>query len=275
MEGYIDSEKTVFAFNIWDINSAKAVIDAACNTNNNIILQTSASIYKKIDVESIQRFVKYYSEKNNIKVWLHLDHCKDIDMIKEAIDKKYDSIMIDASDMELEKNINIINRVVDIAHKKNVLVESELGQIKGVEDNISYNGDSVVQYKEIDTFLKNANMDMVAVAFGNAHGIYKGTPKLNYDIVRYVTDKTNRPFVVHGGSGMSDEILKKLISINGVKKINISTDIKLAYREGILTAIKNGTFDKQGFQAVSVENDINNAIAKVAEAKLRLLDGKC
>ena len=127
----------------------------------------------------------------------------------------------------------------------------------------------------IDTFLKNANMDMVAVAFGNAHGIYKGTPKLNYDIVRYVTDKTNRPFVVHGGSGMSDEILKKLISINGVKKINISTDIKLAYREGILTAIKNGTFDKQGFQAVSVENDINNAIAKVAEAKLRLLDGKC
>ena len=69
--------------------------------------------------------------------------------------------------------------------------------------------------------------------------------------------------------------LKKLISINGVKKINISTDIKLAYREGILTAIKNGTFDKQGFQAVSVENDINNAIAKVAEAKLRLLDGKC
>ena len=208
MEGYIDSEKTVFAFNIWDINSAKAVIDAACNTNNNIILQTSASIYKKIDVESIQRFVKYYSEKNNIKVWLHLDHCKDIDMIKEAIDKKYDSIMIDASDMELEKNINIINRVVDIAHKKNVLVEAELGQIKGVEDNISYNGDSVVQYKEIDTFLKNANMDMVAVAFGNAHGIYKGTPKLKYDIVRYVTVKTNRPFVVHGGSGMSDVILK-------------------------------------------------------------------
>lgn len=204
-----------------------------------------------------------------------MDHCKDIDVIKDAIDKKYDSVMIDASDMELEKNINIINRVVDIAHKKNVLVEAELGQIKGVEDNISYNGDSVVQYKEIDTFLKNANMDMIAVAFGNAHGIYKGTPKLNYDIVRYVTDKTNRPFVVHGGSGMSDEILKKLISINGVKKINISTDIKLAYREGILTAIKNGTFDKEGFQAVSVENDINNAIAKVAEAKLRLLDGKC
>ena len=106
MEGYIDSEKTVFAFNIWDINSAKAVIDAACNTNNNIILQTSASIYKKIDVESIQRFVKYYSEKNNIKVWLHLDHCKDIDMIKEAIDKIHkEAKMIHSNDDQLFKKV--------------------------------------------------------------------------------------------------------------------------------------------------------------------------
>lgn len=275
MEGYIDSEKTVFAFNIWDINSAKAVIDAACNTNNNIILQTSASIYKKIDVESIQRFVKYYSDRNNIKAWLHLDHCKDINMINDAINKKYDSVMIDASDTELNKNIDIINRIVDIAHKKNILVEAELGQIKGVEDNIYYDCDSMVQYKDIDAFLENANMDMVAVAFGNAHGVYKGTPNLNYDIVRYVTGKTDRPFVVHGGSGMSDEILKKLISINGVKKINISTDVKLAYRDGILDSIKKGTFDKKGFQAVAVENNIHEAIVKMAEAKLRLLDGIC
>lgn len=124
----------------------------------------------------------------------------------------------------------------------------------------------------IDTFLSETDADMVAVAFGNAHGIYKGNPKLDYNIVKYVTDRTDRPFVVHGGSGMSDEIIKRLVQIKGVKKINISTDVKVAYREGILNSIENGNFDRDGFQAIKVENDIHNMIEKMATDKMKLLD---
>ena len=203
MKNYIGNE-IVFAFNIWDINSAKAIIDAAAVLKKNVILQTSVSIYKKVDVSFIRYFITEYAKAKNINAWLHLDHCKDEGIIKDAIDNGYDSIMIDASSMDLQNNIKITNQIAKIAHNKNVVVEAELGQIKGTEDDIECSGETKVRLEEIDTFLSETNADMVAVAFGNAHGIYKGNPKLDYNIVKYVTDRTDRPFVVHGGSGMSE-----------------------------------------------------------------------
>lgn len=271
MKNYIGNE-IVFAFNIWDINSAKAIIDAAAVLKKNVILQTSVSIYKKVDVSFIRYFITEYAKAKNINAWLHLDHCKDEGIIKDAIDNGYDSIMIDASSMDLQNNIKITNQIAKIAHNKNVVVEAELGQIKGTEDDIECSGETKVRLEEIDTFLSETDADMVAVAFGNAHGIYKGNPKLDYNIVKYVTDRTDRPFVVHGGSGMSDEIIKRLVQIKGVKKINISTDVKVAYREGILNSIENGNFDRDGFQAIKVENDIHNMIEKMAADKMKLLD---
>lgn len=272
MNGYINSENVMFAFNIWDINSAKAVLDAAANLHKDVILQTSSSIYGKIDIETIRYFVSYYSKKNAIQAWLHLDHCKDIDIIQDAIDKGYNSVMIDASEKSLDDNIKITNKVIEMAHGKKVLVEAEIGQIKGVEDEIECSKSSKVKYREIDYFIKNTDVDMLAVAFGNAHGVYKGTPELDYDIVRYVTKNTGIPFVVHGGSGMSDEILKKLISIQGVKKINISTDLKLAYREGIMKSISSDLMKEEGFQSIKVEENIYNSIKTTAEEKMKLLN---
>lgn len=272
IKNYIENEK-VFAFNIWDVNSAKAIIDAACSVKSNVILQTSSSIYPNIDVELLRYVINFYCEKNNIKIWLHLDHCKSMEIIEDAIKVGYDSVMIDASNESLENNIDISNRVADLAHEKNVLVEAELGEIRGVEDDICCSESRKPHYDDIDIFLRNIRADMIAVAFGNAHGIYKGTPNLDYDIVKYVTSNTDKPFVVHGGSGMSDEMISKLAAIKGVGKINISTDVKYAYRTGILNSIGNGKFDKNGFQAIKVDKDIHDAIFDMAVKKMQLLKG--
>ena len=272
MKGYINNSNVIFAFNIWDVNSAKAVLEAACDLRKDVILQTSSSIYNKIDIEAIRYFISYYSKQNTIRAWLHLDHCRNIDIIQDAINKGYDSVMIDASDKSLDNNIEITNKVIEMAHEKKVLVEAELGQIRGVEDEIECDNSSKVKYREIDYFIKNVDVDMLAVAFGNAHGVYKGTPVLDYDIVRYVTENTDIPFVVHGGSGMSDDILKKLISIHGVKKINISTDLKLAYREGIMNSISSGLMEEEGFQSIKIEKEIHNSIMNIAEEKMKLLN---
>lgn len=236
-----------------------------------VILQTSSSIYNKIDIEAIRYFISYYSKQNTIRAWLHLDHCRNIDIIQDAINKGYDSVMIDASDKSLDNNIEITNKVIEMAHEKKVLVEAELGQIES-RDEIECDNSSKVKYREIDYFIKNVDVDMLAVAFGNAHGVYKGTPVLDYDIVRYVTENTDIPFVVHGGSGMSDDILKKLISIHGVKKINISTDLKLAYREGIMNSISSGLMEEEGFQSIKIEKEIHNSIMNIAEEKMKLLN---
>ncbi|MBQ6995882.1 MAG: class II fructose-bisphosphate aldolase [Lachnospiraceae bacterium] len=271
MENYLSNEKTIFAFNIWDINSAKAVIDVAADVNKNIILQTSSSIFQSMPKRQMRDFVSSYSVDKKIKVWLHLDHCKKEELIKEAIKFGWDSVMIDVSDKELSENIRITNEITAYAHDQKVLVEAEVGRVKGVEDDVDGRDGAVASMQDITRFLEETNIDMIAVAFGNAHGIYHGTPKLCYDLVEYTVGQTDIPFVVHGGSGLRDEILKKLMKIHNVKKINISTDVKLAYRKGIMQAYYDGKMEEDGFQAVIVEQYIHNAIKEMVESKLALL----
>lgn len=272
MENYLKNSEPVFAFNIWSMDSAKAIMDAAKKQGQAVILQTSASIYQDIDYPQLKSFVQSYAEGCGIKAWLHLDHCKNPDIIESAIANGWDSVMIDASALSIEENIKITNQVTKIAHAKDVLVEAEIGQVSGVEDDISVTESGVASREEIKKFLEETNVDMLAVAFGNAHGIYHGSPKLDYSLVEFTTQNTEVPFVVHGGSGLSDEVLKRLLSIDGVKKINISTEVKMAYREGILRAKKNGLLNEKGFQAVRVEKVIHDSIAELATRKMRLLE---
>lgn len=271
MDNYLAKQQPMFAFNVWDINSAKAVIDGACEVQKNIILQTSSGVFAQLDKKQFREFTNSYTNDKGIKTWLHLDHCKDMRFIKQAIEYNWDSVMIDASDKDIDENISITNEVSGYAHKRGVLVEAEIGQVKGVEEDIIYNGPVVASYKDIDQFVDETNVDMIAVAFGNAHGVYEGEPKLHYNLVEYTAKCSKIPFVVHGGSGLSDEIIKKLLSIKGVQKINISTEVKLAYRLGIMQAYDNGLLNQKGFQAINVEKSIHDAIADIVKQKLMLV----
>ncbi|WP_312503616.1 class II fructose-bisphosphate aldolase [Lacrimispora sp.] len=261
----------LLAFNIWDVSSAKAVVDAAADRKKNIILQTSAGIYSQIDAKETRAFIKSYADKKKISAWLHLDHCKNMNIIEDAIAMKWDSVMIDASDLSIQKNIEKTNRVIEKAHKAGVLVEAEVGQIKGTEDNIVIQEHHIASREEIKKYLAETEVDMIAVAFGNAHGMYKGKPKLDYDLIDYVAQISEIPFVVHGGSGMEDSVIRKLSQKINVKKINISTEVKLAYREGILKSLKEGLLEEEGFQAIHVEKTIYGAIYQMAFDKLGII----
>lgn len=271
MYNYLKEQEQLFAFNIWDINSAKAVIDGAAVKNRNIILQTSSAIYEQLPQKRFMEFVKSYSKDMGINCWLHLDHCRNMEMIKSAIRNGWDSIMLDASDKSIEENSKLTNDIMLYAHERNVLVEAEIGQIKGIEENIIFKQPDVATQEEIKQFLSETQPDMIAVAFGNAHGSYKGEPLLHFDLLEYTVKNWDIPFVVHGGSGLSDSMIGKLLSIPQVKKINISTDVKLAYRKSVLAVEQSDLLMKDGFQAVKVENCIHDAIAQMVREKLDLL----
>lgn len=271
MIGYLNNQKPVFAFNIWDIESAKAVIDAAGKRKQNVILQTSSSVYTKLPQNQLREFVDSYSCDWGIKAWLHLDHCRDIGIVQDAIVHQWDSVMIDASDKSIEENIQDTNYVTEIAHKNGISVEAEVGQVKGVEEEIVVTQSFVASKEDIDLFLTQTNVDMLAVAFGNAHGIYRSEPVLHYDLIEYIAEKSDIPFVVHGGSGLSEEVLRYLLSISNVKKINISTDLKLAHRQGIADAYQSGFLNKDGFQPAKVVECVDCAIEKAAGRKFDLL----
>lgn len=273
MCNYLLNQKPTFAFNVWDFNSAETVIETAAQMRHNVILQTSQRVFEKLNKRLFRKFVSDCAEEHGITVWIHLDHCRNIDIIKQAVNARWDSVMIDASDKPIEENIAITNEIVLYAHKNGAAVEAEVGQIKGVEDEISCGKQQIASYKDIDNFLNNTEVDMIAAAFGNAHGIYKGDVHLRYEIVEYVTRHTDIPFVVHGGSGMSISAIKRLVSISNVKKINISTEIKHAYYEGILEAYDRGMLEKDGFQAAEVEEIIYGSIARVVQTKFEILDG--
>lgn len=271
MNNYLLEPSCMFAFNIWDFTSARSVMDAAASIRKPVILQTSAGIYQKTDARMLRQFVSTYAETRNVQVWLHLDHCRDVETIYDAVKCGWDSVMLDASSCSLNENMNLTNSIIEFARKNGVLVEAEVGQIKGTEDDMLVAEETIADKEEIRHFLKNVKPNMIAVAFGNAHGIYKGSPQLHFELVDYLAEISDIPFVVHGGSGLSPEILRKLIQKRNVKKINISTEVKMAYRKAILLCVEQGLLETDKFQPIAVEEKIHDAIFSMAKEKMELL----
>ena len=257
-----------FAFNIWDFESSKAVIDAAALIHQNVILQTSTGIFKALPLRTFSDFVHSYASYKGIYAWLNIDHCKEKNLLISAIDNGWDMIMADGSSLPIQQNIDFTNEITAYAHSHNVLVEAEVGQVKGIEDDVIVQQDAIADKSEIQRFLNETNIDLIAVAFGNAHGEYKVEPNLHYDLIEYTTSITDKPFVVHGGSGLSDEVLSRLISIPGVRKLNISTDLKIAYKKGIEKAAESWS------QPIHASSIIHDEIVKVALSKMKLLKGE-
>lgn len=273
MQKYISHDsQQYFAFNIWSIESAKAVMDGASKRKRDLILQTSMKAYESLDKEELRAFVDSYADKAGIHVYLHLDHCKKTDYIQEAIACGWDSVMIDASDRSLKENIGLTNHVCELAKDKDVLVEAEVGQIVGQEDEIFITESGIAKIEDVRAFLENTDVDLLAVAAGTAHGLYKGVPRIHYELLEQVMDLTDIPLVIHGGTGLTDETFLQLLSYQSIKKINISTDVKLSYRQGIEESIQSGSMERSGFDPLKVNRNIHDAIENMTIGKLKLLE---
>ena len=161
--------------------------------------------------------------KITIPVSLHLDHATEYDDIVDAINNGFTSVMIDCSSKSLDENIFETKKVISYAHGKDVLVEGEIGMI------------SSSQYASLEDSLRyvnETNVDLLAPAIGNAHGIYLESPNLQFDLLQNLSHNIYIPLVLHGGSLISDEDIKKLIKL-GITKININTEIQIAWTEGL------------------------------------------
>jgi ketose-bisphosphate aldolase len=229
-EGY-----AVGAFNILDYNSTKAVAQAAEQTNAPVIIQTSAKTVIFWGASAIISWIKQLAGPSSVPVALHLDHCKDLDLITECIESGWTSVMIDASSKPFEENLALSLQVVQMARPKNITVEAELGAIVGVEDDIHVKEQDahLADTKQAVTFCEKVKPDCFAPAIGTAHGVYKGVPKIAYDRLEEIAAKTAVPIALHGGTGLSEEVFKKCISL-GCAKVNISTQLKYAFIDGFV-----------------------------------------
>ena len=261
-----------FAFNVWDIASALAVIDAASNKGRAIILQTSMKAFSRLQKNEFRTFITQYAARTGTRVYLHLDHCRKQELFEEAIEAGWDSVMIDVSDRPLEENIRKTNEICELAHARNVLVESEIGHVGTAGEDKAALQELLAKREDIEYFIKHTDADSLAIAIGTAHGLYHGVPHLHYELLEETGAISDIPLVIHGGTGLSDDTFRKLLAHRNVKKINISTAVKQAYLSGILKTQEEGRCAAAGFDPLAVTGSIHESIQMMATHYLSLQD---
>ena len=241
------------AFNINNMEFIQAITEAANEAKSPVILQVSSSAIKYAGINYLLKMVEAAVEETDIPIALHLDHGPDFETCKMCIDAGFTSVMIDGSKYDFEENVALTKKVVDYAHSKGVVVEAELGKLAGVEDdvNVAENDAMYTDPDQAEEFVRRTGCDSLAIAIGTSHGAYKfkGEARLRFDILEKVKEKLpDTPIVLHGASsviprlvemcnenggnipgakGCPNEMLKQA-GENGVSKINVDTDLRLA-----------------------------------------------
>ena len=235
-----DNGKCIAHFNINNLEWTKYILEKCNELQKPVILGVSEGAIKYMGGYNVVSHLVYSLVKDlniSIDVCLHLDHGSSVESCKKAIDSGFSSVMIDASKYSLEENINITKEVVEYAHSKNITVEAEVGHIGGVEDGIA-SGVLVASLDDCIKFVKETKVDMLAPAIGSVHGVYKGEPKLDFELLTSLKNNINIPLVLHGGSGIPEDKIIKAIKL-GISKININTELQQAWHEGVLKFVEN------------------------------------
>ena len=237
----------VGAFNITSLVQMEAVVEIASQKKAPVIIQTSVKPAKFYHQDVLVAIYRTLAESAPVPVCLHLDHCTDVEFCKVCASAGYTNIMIDASKQAFEENIRQTKEVCDFAHSlSNVSVEGELGTVSGVEDQIKVAEDeaALCNPEQVLEFIERTGVDLFAPAIGTAHGVYKTKdPKIDFERMGRISkmvngDKVQTPLVVHGGTGLSEDYIARLIEVGG-SKFNVSTELKYVLIDTTYNYISN------------------------------------
>lgn len=255
-------------FNINNLEWTRYILEEMQELNSGVILGVSEGAIKYMGgVNVVTNLVKSLIKDLNIQidVVLHLDHGSSFEICQKCIDAGFTSVMIDASHYPLLKNIEITKKVVEYAHAKNVTVEAEIGQIGGTEDGMegkNYNA----KLEDVIALVNSTHIDSVAPALGSVHGLYKGKPNLDFITMKKISENVSIPLVLHGGTGIPDNLIQEAIK-NGINKININTELQLAWANEVRKFLKE---NETVYDPRKVISSGEKAIKNVVKEKTKL-----
>ena len=256
-------------FNTSDLEITQAILEAANEMKSPVIIQTSEKAIDYAGAENLFNIVKTESEKYNIPVVLHLDHATNIAIVKKCLEIGWTSVMFDGSKLPFLENIRQTQEAVALAKEYNASVEAEIGAVGGVEDYIK----SKIFETDPDQakqFVEETEIDAVAIAFGNAHGVPNPDEKLNFELLEKISKIISIPLVFHGASSTPIADVKKAISL-GIAKINIDTDIRLAFSGAIKDFQVN---HPDVYDPREIMTSAKKAVTKVVKSKIKLFGNK-
>ncbi|MGL6202621.1 MAG: class II fructose-1,6-bisphosphate aldolase [Lachnospiraceae bacterium] len=288
-----DGGYAIGAFNVNNMEIIQGITEAAGALRSPVILQVSAGARKYANHVYLIKLVEAALMVNDVPIALHLDHGADFEICKSCIDGGFTSVMIDGSHHDFETNIELTRKVVEYAHEKGVVVEGELGQLAGVEDdvNVSAEDASYTKPDQVEEFVSRTGVDSLAIAIGTSHGAFKfkpgQKPQLRFDILAEIEKRLPQyPIVLHGASSVSQEYVREIQKYGGqladaigipedmlrqaaksaVCKINIDSDLRLAFTAGVRKGLAE---DPQAFDPRAYLKEGRSNIKQLVEHKLK------
>lgn len=259
-------------FNAVNVEMARAVIETAEELGAPVMIGTAEILLPAMELERVAEYLIPMARKASVPVCVHYDHGLTFERCMEALKLGFTSIMYDCSTAPYEENVEKVARMVEICHAMGATVEGELGHVgdNAGAGKLEKPSDYFTQPDAAENFVSRTGIDSLAVAAGNAHGDYAFPPKLDFERIETISERTGIPLVLHGGSGLSDEDFHKAVKL-GVSKINIFTDIDKAGRAGVEKGLREGA--KTMMQLIPYEIE---AMKEVVSEKIRLFgsDGR-
>lgn len=243
------------AFNVCNVEMAQGVLKAAEDERAPIILQTYPGDIAHGGA-ALAPLLRALAEESEVPVILHLDHGEGLEMAAERLALGYSSVMFDGAELSLEENITQTSQVVDAAHKLEASVEGEVGLFGGDHSSITH-----TKPEDAARFISESGTDTLAVSVGSEHG---QESRLKLDLLQSIAESTEHPLVLHGGSGIHPDDLRKAIVL-GVVKVNIGHALSVAMCEGARSALKSG-LDHYGMLGA-----MRDAVREVAQEKIKLM----
>ncbi len=266
------------AFNIYNMETIDAVINAARIAHSPIIIAVSESALKYMGADMLIGMIRGAKISPNERIALHLDHGKDFNICKHAIELGFSSVMIDASKLPLSENIAASKQVADFAHQHNVSVEAELGTLAGIEDETTFGTTSTyTNPTDVETFVNATDIDSLAIAIGTSHGAYKrkrDDEELQFDILADIALRLPKfPLVLHGASNIPQKLITTINEFGGkisgargidenqlrratkmnICKINVDSDLRLAFTAAVRKSLseKPDNFNPRDFLSLA------------------------
>ncbi len=258
-------------FNFSTIEQFRGIIRAAKELNTPIICGTSKGEVDFLGMEEALCLVKIARERENIPVFLNLDHGRDLDEIKRAIDLGYDMVHFDGSKLPFEENIEITKKVVEYARRKDVVVEGEVSKIlgKSIVSKEEIKEVDLTSAQKVAKFATETDVDCTALGIGSFHGIHGKEPKLKTEIISEFCSLSDSFIVLHGGSGIKEEDIRDSI-YKGVVKINVNTELRLAWRKELDEVLNK---NKEEIVPYNILPLVSEAVYRKTLEKIKLFKG--
>lgn len=261
----------VGAFNIGETIFVKNILKVAENLNSPVILQVYPLEYDLMGSDAISYLLRM-AMKATVPVAVHLDHGRDILDVARAVRDQMNSVMIDASGLSFDENVDITKKSVEIAHREGVAVEAELGSIGNRKASAANNmGRIYTDPESAKDFVAKTGIDFLAVSIGTVHGPYpSGDNEIRIDILKKLNSTLKMPLVLHGGSDNPDKKIREAVQ-NGIAKVNISTDIKMPYYHAIKDKVLSNPDDYEPWIMTKEANEIQQ---KIVGDKIKLFNSQ-